>query len=91
MEKVMTSENIWQQFNTLPTEAKREVIDFIAFLQSRYERPVVKKAIRSKMKLPDASVGVSSGVLSIVNDASVGELNPNKIKKRAFYRNVERS
>jgi len=32
------------------------------------------------MKLPDASVGVSSGVLSIVNDASVGELNPNKIK-----------
>ena len=34
----------------------------------------------TKMKLPDASVGVSSGVLSIVNDASVGELNPNKIK-----------
>jgi len=30
----------------------------------------------------DASVGVSSGVLSIVNDASVGELNPNKIKSK---------
>jgi len=36
--------------------------------------------IAEEMKLPDASVGVSSGVLSIVNDASVGELNPNKIK-----------
>jgi len=38
--------------------------------------------VKIKMKLPDASVGVSSGVLSIVNDASVGELNPNKIKNR---------
>jgi len=51
MEKVITSENIWQQFNTLPAEAKREVLDFIAFLQIRYERPVVvKKAKRSKLK-----------------------------------------
>jgi hypothetical protein len=47
----MKAENIWQQFETLPTEAKREVIDFIAFLQIRYERPVfVKKAKRSKLK-----------------------------------------
>jgi len=37
------------------------------------------------MKLPDASVGVSSGVLSIVNDASVGELNPNKIKELRLF------
>ncbi len=51
MEKVMKPENLWQQFDTLPTEAKREVIDFIAFLQIRYERPAfVKKAKRSKLK-----------------------------------------
>jgi len=51
MEKVMKPENLWQQFDTLPTEAKREVIDFIAFLQIRYERSVfVKKAKRSKLK-----------------------------------------
>jgi hypothetical protein len=51
MEKVMQPESIWQQLDTLPTEAKREVIDFIAFQQIRYERPVfVKKAKRSKLK-----------------------------------------
>lgn len=51
MEKVMKPEDIWQQFNTLPTEAKREVIDFIAFLQIRYERPaLIKKVKRSKLK-----------------------------------------
>lgn len=51
MEKVMEPKTLWQQFATLPTEAKREVIDFIAFLQIRYERPVfVKKAKRAKLK-----------------------------------------
>lgn len=52
MEKVMAPENIWQQFDTLPIEAKREVVDFIAFLQIRYERPAfAKKAKRTKLKL----------------------------------------
>jgi hypothetical protein len=51
MEKVMELEDIWRQFDTLPSEAKREVVDFIAFLQIRYERPAsVKKAKRSKLK-----------------------------------------
>jgi len=51
MEKVMKRESIWRQFDTLPTEAKREVIDFIAFLQIRYERPTfVKKTKRTKLK-----------------------------------------
>ncbi len=51
MKQILKSENILQQFDTLPTEAKREVIDFIAFLQIRYERPVfVKKAKRAKLK-----------------------------------------
>ncbi|MGH7493913.1 MAG: DUF2281 domain-containing protein [bacterium] len=51
MKKVVKTKNIWQQFDTLPAEAKREVIDFIAFLQIRYERPVVaKKAKRLRLK-----------------------------------------
>jgi len=51
MEQILKSENILQQFDILPAEAKREVIDFIAFLQIRYERPVfVKKAKRPKSK-----------------------------------------
>lgn len=51
MEKTMKPEKLWQQFDTLPTEAKREVVDFIAFLQIRYERRVIaKKPNKSKLK-----------------------------------------
>ncbi len=51
IEKAMKPENLWQQFDTLSIEAKREVIDFIAFLQIRYERSaIVKKAKRAKLK-----------------------------------------
>ena len=51
MEKVMKMESIWRQFDTLPSEAKREVIDFIAFLQIRYERPAfVKKTKGVKLR-----------------------------------------
>ncbi len=51
MEKVMKHERFWRQFDALPTEAKREVIDFVAFLQIRYVRPAaVKKAKRLKLK-----------------------------------------
>lgn len=51
METTMKPEGIWRQFETLLTEAKREVIDFIAFLQIRYERPApVKKTKKSKLK-----------------------------------------
>lgn len=46
MEKALKPEKLWQQFETLPTEAKREVIDFIAFLQIRYERRVIVKKKR---------------------------------------------
>lgn len=38
MEHSIETESIWRQFNMLPDEARREVIDFIAFLQLRYRR-----------------------------------------------------
>jgi hypothetical protein len=51
MEKVMKPETMWRQFETLPTAAKREIIDFIAFLQIRYERRApVKSATKSNLK-----------------------------------------
>lgn len=51
MEKIMKLENMWRQFDTLPNEAKREVVDFIAFLQSRYERPALaQKTKRAKIR-----------------------------------------
>jgi uncharacterized protein YfbU (UPF0304 family) len=51
MKEVMKMESIWRQFDTLPTEAKREVIDFIAFLQIRYMRSsAVKKNKRLKLR-----------------------------------------
>ncbi|MCG3153797.1 MAG: hypothetical protein DKINENOH_00387 [bacterium] len=47
----MEQESIWRQFNALSIEAKREVIDFIAFLQIRYVRPAAEgKTKKSKLK-----------------------------------------
>lgn len=51
MEKAMKTESIWHEFDTLPAEAKREVMDFIAFLQIRYRRQAfVRKTQRLKLK-----------------------------------------
>jgi uncharacterized protein YfbU (UPF0304 family) len=52
MEQIIEKEDIWRQFNTLPDEAKREVIDFMAFLQTRYPRPNIKKHSK-KLKLSE--------------------------------------
>ena len=50
MEDAYKMQNVWQQFDTLPADAKREVIDFIAFLQIRYQRPgFLKKTKRLKL------------------------------------------
>ena len=43
MEHSIDMENIWHQFNMLPDEAKREVMDFIAFLQIRYQNLNIDK------------------------------------------------
>lgn len=50
MEDAIKMESARQQFDTLPVEAKQEVIDFIAFLQIRYQRPTFfKKTQRLKL------------------------------------------
>ena len=42
----MEQENILNEFTDLPPEAQRQVMDFIAFLRSRYQLP--PKATKSK-------------------------------------------
>ncbi len=50
MEEAIKMEDAWQQFDTLLAEAKREVLDFIAFLHIRYQRPaLLKKTQRLKL------------------------------------------
>ncbi|HKY70222.1 MAG TPA: DUF2281 domain-containing protein, partial [Gammaproteobacteria bacterium] len=39
----MAQNNILKEFDTLPPEAQKQVIDFIAFLQMRYEPKKDKK------------------------------------------------
>ncbi len=38
----MEMETIWRRFDTLPAEAKREVVDFVDFLHTRYQRPLLR-------------------------------------------------
>ena len=51
-EQIMEKESIWRQFDRLPAEAKREVIDFIGFLQLRYQRIHLKNRPQ-KLKLSE--------------------------------------
>jgi hypothetical protein len=54
----MTKNNILSNYNSLPPEAQQQVIDFIAFLQTRY-RPVSKKRARQPSSIEDESfVGI---------------------------------
>ena len=48
----MEQNTVINQFDTLPPEAQRQVIDFIAFLQTRY-RPIIQGRIKPKVKLTD--------------------------------------
>jgi hypothetical protein len=43
----MNQKAIWEGFSTLPPEAQQQVVDFIAFLQTRYAAPRPRKALKS--------------------------------------------
>lgn len=58
MEQIIERESIWRQFNALPAEAKREVIDFIAFLQTRYQRSNLKKRPQTSKLSEDPFIGI---------------------------------
>ncbi|MFP4395317.1 MAG: DUF2281 domain-containing protein [Anaerolineales bacterium] len=49
----MFQEQILQSLNTLPPAAQREVLDFIAFLQTRYKNQVQSEKIPTERNLSD--------------------------------------
>ena len=50
----MTQNNVLKDYDTLPPEAQKQVIDFIAFLQTRYQAKPIKKT-KPKVKLSGES------------------------------------
>jgi hypothetical protein len=56
----MNKDQIWQDFNSLPSEAQEQVADFIAFLRTRYQRPSRKKKSRATDLASDAFIGMWS-------------------------------
>ena len=58
MEQIMERESVWRQFNSLPAEAKREVVDFIAFLQTRYQRSNLKNRSQTLKLSEEPFIGI---------------------------------
>lgn len=48
----MEQNNVISEFDTLPPEAQRQVIDFIAFLQTRYQ-PAKRERVKTKVSIAD--------------------------------------
>ena len=56
----MNKEQIWKDFNSLPSEAQQQVADFIAFLRTRYQRPNRKKKGKPTDLANEAFIGMWS-------------------------------
>ena len=48
----MEQNNVIREFDALPPEAQRQVLDFIAFLQTRYQ-PATGKRAKTKASIAD--------------------------------------
>lgn len=56
--EIMQMQKIWRQFATLPSERQQEVIDFIAFLQKRYQRLHPHKRPKKLKLTEEAFIGL---------------------------------
>ncbi len=56
----MRQDNLWQDFDTLPPEAQKQVMDFISFLQTRY-KPASKRKPKKIGVRNEAFVGIWRG------------------------------
>ncbi len=56
----MNKEQVWKDFNSLPSEAQQQVADFIAFLSTRYQRPSRKKKADATDLASEAFIGMWS-------------------------------
>jgi len=58
MEQIVDKESLWRKIDVLPAEAKREVIDFIAFLQTRYQRADINQRSRALRLSEEPFIGI---------------------------------
>jgi hypothetical protein len=55
----MNQEKIWREFAALPPEAQQLVVDFIAFLRTRYKQTRPSKKVKPASNLTDeAFIGI---------------------------------
>jgi hypothetical protein len=54
----MAQNDIVKEFDNLPPEAQKQVIDFIAFLQTRYRTGATKKAKRKGRLADESFIGI---------------------------------
>ncbi|MCC7354602.1 MAG: DUF2281 domain-containing protein, partial [Anaerolineae bacterium] len=54
----MNQNAVWQSFSELPPEAQQQVIDFIAFLQTRYASARPAKGARRTELAQEAFIGM---------------------------------
>jgi hypothetical protein len=56
----MKQEEIWQQLSTLPPEAQQQVLDFIAFLHTRYASSHRRKTAKRTTLASEPFIGMWS-------------------------------
>jgi hypothetical protein len=54
----MNQKTVWQRFSSLPPEAQQQVIDFIAFLQTRYVPSRPRKTAKPTKLAQEAFIGM---------------------------------
>lgn len=54
----MEQEKIYKDIINLPPEARRQVIDFIAFLRTRYRQPLYSKPSKRKNLNNESFIGI---------------------------------
>jgi len=54
----MNQKTAWQHFSSLPPEAQQQVIDFIAFLQTRYTSSRPRKTTKPPKLAKEAFIGI---------------------------------
>jgi hypothetical protein len=54
----MNQKVVWEGFSTLPPEAQQQVVDFIAFLQTRYAAPRSRKPLKPTPLKQEDFIGI---------------------------------
>lgn len=57
----MEQENIYNDISTLPPKAQQQVVDFIAFLKTRYKQPKATKTAKRNNIINEPFIGIWEG------------------------------